>query len=37
MPDSVPAGGLIELRGVSKHYGISQDQQVAAADEVTST
>jgi putative ABC transport system ATP-binding protein len=37
MPDSVPAGGLIELRGVSKHYGISQDRQVAAADEVTLT
>ena len=29
------AGAGIELRGVSKHYGISQDQQVAAADDLS--
>jgi len=37
MPDSVPAGGPIELRHVSKHYGISKDQQVSAADDVSLT
>jgi putative ABC transport system ATP-binding protein len=39
MPDSVPAsaGGSIELRGVSKHYGISKDQRVAAADDISLT
>src|SRR5215469_15445209 len=37
MPDSVPAGGSIELRHVSKHYGISKDQQVSAADDVSLT
>jgi putative ABC transport system ATP-binding protein len=37
MPDSVPAGGSIELRRVSKHYGISKDQQVPAADDVSFT
>jgi putative ABC transport system ATP-binding protein len=35
MPDSVPAGGSIELRHVSKHYGISKDEQVSAADDVS--
>ena len=29
------AGAGIELRGVSKHYGISKDQQVAAADDLS--
>jgi putative ABC transport system ATP-binding protein len=28
-------GRAIELRGISKHYGISQDQQVCAADDVS--
>jgi putative ABC transport system ATP-binding protein len=32
MPDTVPA---VELRGVSKHYGIGKDQRVAAADDVS--
>jgi hypothetical protein len=32
MPDSTPAGASIELHGVSKHYGISKDEQVAAHD-----
>jgi putative ABC transport system ATP-binding protein len=41
MPDSAPVGGsigqasAIELRGVSKHYGIGKDQRVAAADDVS--
>lgn len=35
MPDSMRAGGSIELRGVSKHYGISKDQQVKAADDIS--
>jgi putative ABC transport system ATP-binding protein len=34
MPDTIPA---VELRGVSKHYGIGQDQQVPAADDVSFT
>jgi putative ABC transport system ATP-binding protein len=34
MPDTIPA---VELRGVSKHYGIGQDQQVPAADDVSLT
>jgi putative ABC transport system ATP-binding protein len=39
MPDSVPAraDGSIELRGVSKHYGIGKDQRVAAADNISLT
>ena len=37
MPDSVPAGGSIELRHISKHYGISKDQQVSAAADVSLT
>ncbi|HEY0716167.1 MAG TPA: ABC transporter ATP-binding protein [Streptosporangiaceae bacterium] len=28
-------GAQIELRGISKHYGISRDQQVAAADDLS--
>jgi putative ABC transport system ATP-binding protein len=32
MPDTVPA---VELRGVSKHYGIGQDQRVAGASDVS--
>jgi putative ABC transport system ATP-binding protein len=35
MPDSVSADSSIELRGVSKHYGTGQDQQVAGADNVS--
>ncbi len=35
MPDSAPAGGPIELRGVSKHYGIGKDERVPAADDVS--
>ena len=34
MPDTIPA---VELRGVSKHYGIGKDQQVPAADNVSFT
>ena len=34
MPDTIPA---VELRSVSKHYGIGQDQQVPAADDVSLT
>jgi putative ABC transport system ATP-binding protein len=34
MPDTMPA---VELRGVSKHYGIGKDQQVPAADNVSFT
>jgi putative ABC transport system ATP-binding protein len=34
MPDTIPA---VELRGISKHYGIGQDQQVPAADDVSFT
>jgi putative ABC transport system ATP-binding protein len=37
MRDSTPAVGSIELRGVTKHYGISKDQQVAAADHISLT
>src|SRR5262249_58483461 len=43
MTDSAPADGsielppAIELRRVSKHYGIGKDQQVAAADDVSLT
>jgi putative ABC transport system ATP-binding protein len=37
MPNSAPAGSSIELRGVSKHYGISADQQVSAANNVSLT
>jgi putative ABC transport system ATP-binding protein len=37
MPDDAPAGGSIELRGVSKHYGIGKDQQVQAASDVSLT
>jgi putative ABC transport system ATP-binding protein len=32
MPDTVPA---VELRGVSKHYGIGKDQRVAGASDVS--
>jgi putative ABC transport system ATP-binding protein len=32
-----PATPFLELRGISKHYGISQDQQVPAADDVNLT
>ena len=35
MPDSQDAGASIELRGVSKHYGIGKDEQVKAADDVS--
>jgi putative ABC transport system ATP-binding protein len=34
MPDTVPA---VELRGVSKHYGIGAGQRVPAADDVSLT
>jgi putative ABC transport system ATP-binding protein len=34
MTDTIPA---VELRGVSKHYGIGKDQQVPAADNVSLT
>jgi putative ABC transport system ATP-binding protein len=43
MTDSAPGDGsielppAIELRRVSKHYGIGKDQQVAAADDVSLT
>jgi putative ABC transport system ATP-binding protein len=37
MPDSPLTGASVELRAVSKHYGIGNDQQVAAADDVTLT
>jgi putative ABC transport system ATP-binding protein len=37
MPDTPLTGASVELRGVSKHYGIGNDQQVAAADDVTLT
>ena len=36
-PDILPASVLIELRGISRHYGISKDQQVLAADDVSLT
>ncbi len=35
MPDSQDASARIELRGISKHYGISKDEQVSAADDVS--
>ena len=35
MPDSTPAVASIELRGVSKHYGISKDRQVTAASDIS--
>jgi len=35
MPENAPAGHSVELRGVSKHYGISADQRVSAADDVS--
>jgi putative ABC transport system ATP-binding protein len=35
--DGTPATPFLELRGISKHYGISQDQQVPAADDVNLT
>jgi putative ABC transport system ATP-binding protein len=35
--DSAHGGAAIELRGVSKHYGIGKDQRVPAADNVTLT
>ena len=28
-------GAAIELRGISKHYGVSKDQRVAAADDIS--
>jgi len=37
MPDSTHAGGSVELRGVSKHYGVGGDQQVCAADRISLT
>src|SRR5215813_10251352 len=37
MPDSTQAGGSLELRGVSKHYGVGGDQQVCAADRISLT
>ena len=40
MPDTVPPAPpvpSVELRGVSKHYGIGKDQQVPAADDVSLT
>jgi putative ABC transport system ATP-binding protein len=35
MPDSQHASARIELRGISKHYGIGKDQQAKAADDVS--
>jgi putative ABC transport system ATP-binding protein len=35
MPDDAPAGSSIELRGISKHYGVSKDQQILAAADVS--
>ncbi len=35
MPASQNASARIELRGVSKHYGIGKDEQVTAADDVS--
>ena len=35
MPESQNASGHIELRGISKRYGISKDEQVNAADDVS--
>jgi len=37
MPDNATTSGPIELRGISKHYGIGKDQQVPAADDVSFT
>jgi putative ABC transport system ATP-binding protein len=34
MADSAAAGALIELRGVSKRYGIAKDRSVKAADNI---
>jgi putative ABC transport system ATP-binding protein len=34
MADNAVAGAAIELRGVSKHYGIGKDQSVKAADNI---
>jgi len=34
MADSAAVGAAIELRGVSKHYGIAKDQSVKAADNI---
>jgi len=35
MPENGLAANAVELRGVSKHYGISADRQVSAADDVS--
>ena len=35
MSDSAHGGAAIELRGVSKHYGIGKDQRIPAADDVS--
>jgi putative ABC transport system ATP-binding protein len=37
VPDRAHAGPAVELRGVSKHYGIGDDQEISAADHVTLT
>lgn len=37
MPDNAPVGTAIELRGISKHYGLSKDKQVPAADDISLT
>ncbi len=33
--DTAPASPFLELRGISKRYGISKDQQIPAADQVS--
>jgi putative ABC transport system ATP-binding protein len=35
MPDTPDSSTSIELHGITKHYGISKDQQVRAADDVS--
>ena len=35
MPDDAPASSSIELRGITKHYGVSKDQQILAAADVS--
>jgi putative ABC transport system ATP-binding protein len=35
MPETIAASRAIELRGITKQYGLSKDQRVCAADDVT--
>jgi putative ABC transport system ATP-binding protein len=37
MPDHQPAAGSIELRGISKYYGVSKDRRVCAAGDISLT